>query len=71
MLDAMAQRYHKTPTEIWRDCDALDYVVMTTAQSWEAAQHERANRKPGEVPESARNIPQATLEAMLHKARSK
>jgi hypothetical protein len=44
---------------------------MTTAQSWEAAQHERANRKPGEVPESARNIPQATLEAMLHKARSK
>lgn len=65
----MAQRYHRTPSEIWRDADVLDYVVMTTAQGWESAQHERANRKPGQVPESARRIPQATLEAMLQKAR--
>lgn len=66
----MAQRYHRTPSEIWRDSDVLDYVVMTTAQGWEAAQHEKANRKPGQVPESARRIPQETLEAMLQRARS-
>ena len=67
----MAQRYHKTPSEVWRDCDILDYVVMTTAQGWEAAQHEKANKKPGEVSESARRIPQDTLQSMLDKARSK
>ena len=66
----MAQRYHKTPSEIWRDCDAFDYVVMTTAQSWEAAQHEKANRKPGEVPASARAIPQETLKAMIQRVKN-
>lgn len=69
-MDAMAQRYHSTPSEIWRRCDVLDYVVMTTAQGWEAAQHEKANRKPGEVPASAKAIPQETLKAMIEKARS-
>jgi hypothetical protein len=43
---------------------------MTTAQGWETAQHEKANKKPGEVPEYARRIPQDTLEAMLQKARA-
>ena len=69
-MDALAQRYHKTPSEVWRECDVLDYVVMTTAQGWESAQHEKANRKPGEVPESARRIPQDTLQSMLDKVRN-
>lgn len=68
-MDALAQRYHSTPSEIWRNCDVLDYVVMTTAQGWQAAQHEKANRKPGEVPSGARAIPQETLKAMIEKVR--
>lgn len=66
----MAQRYHKTPSEIWRDCDVMDYVVMTTAQGWEAAQHEKANKKPGELSSAARAIPQETLQAMIKRVRN-
>ncbi len=65
----MAQRYHKTPSEIWRDCDVLDYVVMTTAQGWESAQHEKANQKSGELSQSARAIPQETLRAMIDRVK--
>lgn len=66
----MAQRYHKTPSEVWRDCDAFDYVVMTTAQGWEAAQRERANKAQGGA-RQAPDIPQATLEAMLQRVKNK
>ena len=66
----MAQRYHSTPSAIWRECDAFDYVVMTTAQGWEAAQHEKANRKPGEIPSGAQAIPQDTLKAMIERVRN-
>lgn len=69
-MDALAQRYSKLPSEVWKDSDILDYIVMTTAQGWEAAQHEKANRKPGEVPPSARAIPQETLQSMIQRVRS-
>jgi hypothetical protein len=68
-LDALAQRYHSTPSAIWRNCDVLDYVVMTTAQGWQAAQHEKASRKPGEVPSGAQAIPQETLKSMIERVR--
>lgn len=72
ILDALAQRYHKTPSEVWRDCDAFDYVVMTTAQGWEAAQRERANKAQGNQGQRvAPDIPQATLEAMLQRVKNK
>jgi hypothetical protein len=67
----MAQRYHKTPTEIWRDCDAFDDLVWTTAQGWEAAQRDKANKASGQTPRQAPDIPQATLEAMLQRVKNK
>ena len=70
-MDAMAQRYHSTPSAIWRDCDAFDYVVMTTAQGWEAAQRDKANKQSGEANRVAPDIPQATLEAMLQRVKNK
>ena len=69
-MDALAQRYHKTPSEVWRDCDALDYVVMTTAQGWERAQQQKANKNPGEVPDSARHIPPESLRAMIDRVKN-
>jgi hypothetical protein len=70
-LDAIAQRYHKTPSEVWRECDAFDYLVMITAQGWEAAQRDKANKASGNHNRVAPDIPQATLEAMLQRVRNK
>lgn len=54
MLDALASRYHKLPSEILRGSDTLDILVFDVAVSWQRHQEEIARAQAEGKPAPAK-----------------
>lgn len=74
LLDSLARRYDCLPSQIMREADTLDVLVMDIAVSYEAAQRERSEREAalarGELPK-ADHIPLNTLQEMVNRVKNK
>lgn len=45
MFDVMARRYSKLPSEILREADSFDIMIMDVAQTYEAYLNAKDNKK--------------------------
>jgi hypothetical protein len=45
MFDAMGRRYSKLPSELLREADSFDLMVMDVASTYEAFENAKSNNK--------------------------
>ena len=71
MLDTMASRYHRLPSELIATADTFDLLVMDTAIQWTNAQHKKAEAEATGNKYSPDNIPQDALKSMIDRVKKK